>query len=110
MAGIAALAGLFFGYDTGVISGAILFIKDQYALFSGLEEIVVSVVLVGVGSFTAPLYISEVSPANVRGALVSFNQLAITCGIVFSYIIDYSLSGHQGWRWMFAAGIIPAIV
>ncbi|MHB1953011.1 MAG: sugar porter family MFS transporter [Sulfobacillus sp.] len=45
--GIAALGGLLFGYDTGVISGAILFIKKQFSLSSTMEEIVVSAVLVG---------------------------------------------------------------
>ena len=46
-AGVAALAGLLFGYDTGVISGAILFIKDQFKLTPGLEEGIVSAVLLG---------------------------------------------------------------
>ena len=45
--GVAAIGGLLFGYDTGVISGAILFIKAQFALSSAMEEIVVSAVLVG---------------------------------------------------------------
>ena len=44
---VAALGGLLFGYDTGVISGAILFIKTQFSLSSTVEEIVVSAVLVG---------------------------------------------------------------
>ena len=45
--GVAAIGGLLFGYDTGVISGAILFIKAQFLLSSAMEEIVVSAVLVG---------------------------------------------------------------
>ena len=45
--GVAALGGLLFGYDTGVISGAILFIKKQFSLSATMEEIVVSAVLVG---------------------------------------------------------------
>ncbi len=45
--GVAALGGLLFGYDTGVISGAMLFIKDQFSLSAAMEEIVVSSVLVG---------------------------------------------------------------
>ena len=45
--GVAAIGGLLFGYDTGVISGAILFIKAQFHLSSAMEEIVVSAVLVG---------------------------------------------------------------
>ncbi len=46
---VAVLGGLLFGYDTGVISGAILFIKTQFSLSSTVEEIVVSAVLVGAG-------------------------------------------------------------
>jgi sugar porter (SP) family MFS transporter len=166
-AGIAALAGLLFGYDTGVISGAILFIKDQFKLTSGMQERVVSAVLlgavfgaafsgslsdrfgrrktliftailfslgaigaafalnvgmiiifriligiaIGVASYTAPLYISEISPPKIRGALVSLNQLMITCGIVVSYLVDYILThGTNEWRWMFGLGAIPAVV
>lgn len=166
-AGIAALAGLLFGYDTGVISGAILFIKDQFQLTSARIERVVSAVLlgavigaafsgaltdrfgrrkviivtaflfaigaigsafainvmmlilfrimigiaIGVASYAAPLYISEISPPNVRGALVSLNQLMITCGIVVSYLIDYALSlGTNEWRWMLGLGAVPAII
>src|SRR5665213_452435 len=44
---VSALGGMLFGYDIGVISGAILFIKNEFRLSSGLEEIVVSSVLLG---------------------------------------------------------------
>jgi SP family galactose:H+ symporter-like MFS transporter len=44
---IAALGGLLFGYDTGVISGAILFLKIRFHLSPTMEEIAVSAVLVG---------------------------------------------------------------
>ena len=43
----AALGGLLFGYDTGVISGALIFIRTQFALTTFQQELVVSVVLVG---------------------------------------------------------------
>jgi MFS family permease len=148
--GIAALGGLLFGYDTGVISGAILFIKRQFALSSTMEEIVVSAVLVGavfgaslggaltdrfgrrslifvagvifiasslgtafspsvpwliaarvvsgiaigLASFISPMYIAELVPARVRGALVAVNMLAITTGIVAAYLTDYALTGR----------------
>ncbi|HLW81485.1 MAG TPA: sugar porter family MFS transporter [Candidatus Acidoferrales bacterium] len=163
---ISALAGLLFGYDTGVISGAILFVKVDFSLSTSQEEFVVAAVLVGavigaiiggrlsdrfgrrnvliqvallfiigaigtalaptptwlaigrvvvgvaigVASFTAPLYISEVSPARVRGKLVSLNQLMITIGIVVSYLADYGLSGAREWRWMFGVAAIPALI
>lgn len=47
VAGISAMGGLLFGYDTGVISGAILFIQQDFGLSGGWEEIVVSSVLWG---------------------------------------------------------------
>lgn len=145
---VSALGGMLFGYDIGVISGAILFIKKDFSLSLGLEEIVVSSVLLGslvgaavgglladrfgrrkllmiasvvfgvgaigaalapsatwliatrviagaaisIASFVAPLYISEIAPVEVRGKLVSINQVALTGGIVLSYFIDYITS------------------
>lgn len=164
--GVAALGGFLFGYDTGVISGAILFVRQEFALSSTMQEIVVSAVLfgavtgaaaggtladrfgrrriiivaaiifalgalgtaaaptltwliagrfvvgiaIGVASFTSPLYISEVSPAGVRGSLVSINQLALTGGIVIAYLVDLAFAPIQGWRWMFGLAAIPAII
>ena len=46
-AAFAALGGLLFGYDTGVISGALIFIKSQFHLSVFHQELVVSVVLIG---------------------------------------------------------------
>ncbi|HUZ18260.1 MAG TPA: sugar porter family MFS transporter [Spirochaetia bacterium] len=161
---VTALGGMLFGYDSGVISGAILFIKKDFSLSPGLEGIVVSSVLlgsligalaggiladrlgrrrlliitaavfglgavgaavapsmswlvaarlvvgaaIGIASFVAPLYISEIAPVDIRGKLVSVNQLALTSGIVISYLVDYAFAGSQSWRWMFALGVIPA--
>ncbi|MGB7198125.1 MAG: sugar porter family MFS transporter, partial [Acidobacteriaceae bacterium] len=163
---ISALAGLLFGYDTGVISGAILFVRKDFLLSTFQEEVVVSAVLlgavagaafggkladalgrrklliqvailftigaigtalaptptllaigrvvvgiaIGIASFTAPLYISEVSPPAIRGKLVSLNQLMITLGIVVSYLADYGLADKEAWRWMFGLAAIPALI
>ena len=152
--------------STGVISGAILFVQQDFHLTTFQEEMVVSAVLFGatfgavaggrmtdrlgrrttlllvallfilgaigtafaqtmswlsigrfvvgvasgVASFTAPLYISEISPPAVRGKLVSLNQLMITIGIVCSYLADYGLAASRGWRWMFGLAAIPAII
>ena len=165
-AAISALGGMLFGYDTGVISGAILFIRKDFSLTQVQVEVVISCVLVGallgaivggiladrygrrrviiatatlfvvgaietalsptitlliagriivgaaigVASFTTPLYISEVSPIKIRGRLVSINQVALTSGIVISYLVDYSLVDVQGWRWMFGLAAIPAAI
>ena len=165
-AAISALGGMLFGYDTGVISGAILFISKDFSLTQLQVEIVVSCVLIGaligamtggiladrfgrrrviiatatlfvggaivtalsptftllisgriivgaaigVASFTTPLYISEVSPVKIRGRLVSINQVALTSGIVMSYLVDYALADIQGWRWMFGLAAVPAAI
>jgi sugar porter (SP) family MFS transporter len=161
---VSALGGMLFGYDIGVISGAILFVKKAFSLSSGLEEVVVSSVLlgslvgamvggaladhlgrrklmfvtavifgcgaigaslapgtlwliaarivagiaIGAASFVAPLYISEIAPADIRGKLVSINQVALTSGIVLSYCVDYAFAPSQAWRWMFAVAALPA--
>lgn len=63
---------------------------------------------VGSASMAVPLYISEVAPPRVRGALVSFNQLALTAGILVSFLMDYALSSSADWRLMFGLATIPA--
>jgi sugar porter (SP) family MFS transporter len=62
---------------------------------------------VGAASMVVPLYIGEVAPPNIRGGLVSLNQLAITIGILVSYLADYWLAGTQSWRLMFGLAAIP---
>ena len=63
---------------------------------------------VGSASMVVPLYIGEVAPPKVRGGLVSLNQLAITVGILVSYLVDYGLAGSANWRLMFGLAAIPA--
>ncbi|HEX4058095.1 MAG TPA: sugar porter family MFS transporter [Galbitalea sp.] len=161
---IAAIGGLLFGYDTGVISGALLFLKGDLHADATDQEWIVSVLLlgaivgaffsaysadlfsrkwtkvisgsiyvigalgcafsesvpmliafrfvlglsVGTASFVSPLYISEVAPPRVRGGLVSFNQLAITSGILISYLVDFAFQDVPGtWRWMLGIAAIP---
>jgi len=69
---------------------------------------VVAGTAIGIASFVAPLYISEIAPVDIRGKLVSINQVALTSGIVISYLVDYAFAGSQAWRWMFALAVIPA--
>jgi sugar porter (SP) family MFS transporter len=162
----AALGGLLFGYDTGVISGALIFIKRDFNLTTVAEEIVVSGVLlgatigaiiggktadrfgrrrvllvtaaifgigalasaiapspiilivsrvvlgvaIGLSSTTVPVYLSEVSPPQARGWIVSLFQLAVTAGIVSAYLVDYVFAGVGGWRWMLGLAVVPALV
>jgi sugar porter (SP) family MFS transporter len=70
---------------------------------------VVSGIAIGLASFLSPMYIAELVPARVRGALVAVNMLAITTGIVAAYLTDYALTGNGGWRWMFGLGVVPAV-
>ena len=65
---------------------------------------------VGAASMVVPLYIGEVVPPRMRGAMVSLNQLAITVGILGSYLIDYGLSSTGNWRLMFGLAAIPAVI
>lgn len=72
---------------------------------------------VGLASMLSPLYIAEVSPAEVRGRMVSWNQFAIILGMLLVYFVNYSIARkgggehwlHQsGWRWMFGSEAVPA--
>lgn len=162
---ITALGGLLFGYDTGVVSGALLFLQDSFGHLDAFDkELVTSLLLVGAAvgalgagrladrigrrptilitaavfiagvlgaafspafpmlvimrfviglavgsaSMVVPMYIGELAPPRYRGALVSLNQLAITSGILVSYLIDYWLSSSREWRVMFGLAAIPA--
>jgi len=64
---------------------------------------------IGGSSVLAPLYISEISPAKIRGRLVGINQLAIVTGILCAFFSNYILidTGANNWRWMFMAGTVP---
>ena len=64
---------------------------------------------IGIASIVGPLYISETAPPQIRGSVVSFNQLAITSGILIAYLVGYALSFSGGWRWMLGLGAVPAI-
>ncbi|XAR72490.1 hypothetical protein NMG60_11019146 [Bertholletia excelsa] len=166
----AGIGGLLFGYDTGVISGALLYIRDDFKSVDKktvLQESIVSMAVagaiigaaiggwlndrygrrtailiadflffigavvmasapnpallivgrvfvglgVGMASMTSPLYISEASPAKVRGALVSTNGFLITGGQFLSYLINLAFTEAPGtWRWMLGVAGIPALL
>jgi SP family arabinose:H+ symporter-like MFS transporter len=67
---------------------------------------------IGSASILAPLYIAEVSPAKIRGALVSVNQMAIVTGILLAYFVNWAFAGAgpNNWRWMYGMGALPSVV
>jgi sugar porter (SP) family MFS transporter len=84
-------------------------------------------VAIGLASSLSPMYISEVAPAQMRGKLVSINQLTIVVGILLAQAINWFLVrnlpagasdefiknswfGQQGWRWMFGLTAAPALL
>ncbi len=67
-------------------------------------------VAVGVASMLTPLYIAELAPPRIRGALVTLNQLAIVTGIVVAYYVDYLFAGSSNWRAMFISAVIPSVI
>ena len=166
IAALAAIGGLLFGYDTGIIAGALIFIQKSFVISTATKELIVSSVVlgalfgaissgplanrfgrrrmlivaaiafilgtlvsacalnpgmivlgrliiglaIGVTSYTAPLFISEMAPPEQRGALVLLNGIAITGGEVLAFLVDYYLVPSASWRTMFATGLIPAVL
>ena len=77
---------------------------------------------VGAASVLAPVYISEVVPANIRGRLSSIQQIMIITGLTGAFFANYALAhsaggslgtlwgGYPAWRWMFWLQVIPASI
>ncbi|PKE31788.1 MFS transporter [Rahnella sp. AA] len=163
---LAALAGLLFGLDMGVIAGALPFLAQEFGLSSHQQEMVVSVMMlgaalgalcsgplctrigrkktlligaalfvagsvgcafapdlqilivsrfllgaaVGVASFVAPLYLSEIAPEHIRGSMISLYQLMITIGILAAFLSDTAFSQSGDWRWMLGIITFPALI
>jgi MFS transporter, SP family, solute carrier family 2 (myo-inositol transporter), member 13 len=65
---------------------------------------------IGAASLIMPLYISELAPSHMRGALVTVSLLFITGGQVVAYLVGWAFSDvTSGWRWMVGLGALPAI-
>ena len=161
-----ALGGLLFGYDTGVISGAILFITEDFDLSPFMQGAVVASLLLGamagaalagplsdtlgrrrlimiaavtftVGAIAAaaapsawalvgarvilglavgcaalvvPLYLSEIAPTRLRGAIGSLNQLMIVVGILVAFIVNAILASSGDWRLMLGLAAVPSLI
>ena len=67
-------------------------------------------IAVGFTSVTAPVYVSELAPPKSRGMLIGLYQFALTLGIAVADLVGYWFAGPQGWRLMFAFGLIPAVL
>ena len=67
---------------------------------------------VGASSVIAPMYISEIAPAKLRGRLAGSFQLNIVTGIFIAYLTNFAFSGigPDAWRWMLGMMIIPAVL
>lgn len=163
---MAALAGLMFGLDIGVISGATKFIQQEFQISDQVIEWIVSSMMagaalgalgagslsaklgrkkslmlgailfvigsilcglatsptmlifarfllglaIGIASFTAPLYLAEVAPENIRGSMISLYQLMITAGILIAFLSNTAFSYYEAWRWMLGIIAIPGVL
>ena len=119
-----------YGRKKLLILSAVLFIVS--AVFTGLAENLTAFVIyriiggigIGITSNISPIYIAEVVPAHIRGRYVSLNQLTIVLGILSAQITNWLLAeeivpgtdildtwnGQMGWRWMFWAENVPAVL
>jgi MFS transporter, SP family, xylose:H+ symportor len=122
-----AMAGMLsdrFGRRNTLIVSAVLFLISAIgtAIPRTLTEFIVFRIIGGLGvgaaSMTSPMYIAEISPARIRGRMVSINQFAIVFGMLVVYFVNYFIQGRGdeawntavGWRWMFGSESIPALL
>jgi MFS family permease len=116
-----AVAGYFsdrFGRKKVLITTAVLFtatsllsaLTTNFGLFVFAR--VLGGVAVGGAILIAPVYIAEISPPQLRGSLVSLNQLMIVLGISASFFSNYLLVdvGENNWRWMLGMDAVPAVL
>ncbi len=104
-----------------IVSATLFLISAIGSAFAGnVTVLIIYRILGGVGvgmaSMLSPLYIAEISPAGIRGKMVSYNQLAIVSGMLIVYFVNYLIASSgpeqwnitSGWRWMFASEALPA--
>lgn len=105
-----------FGRRPGLLTAAFIFTLSSLGMaFAPSLSVFITMrfcagIGVGMASLLSPLYIAEVSPANVRGRNVAINQLTIVIGILVTNLINYLLAdkGEDAWRWMFGLGAVPS--
>nr|XP_027236034.1 proton myo-inositol cotransporter-like [Penaeus vannamei] len=167
LAVFSAIGGFLFGYDTGVVSGAMILVRDEFELSTVWHELIVSstigaawlaalaagpatdrfgrrpVILVasvvftvgavvmgaapekvtlligriivglgiGMASMSVPVYLSESSPADLRGRITVTNNIFITGGQLIASVICGAFSKvPQGWRYMLGLAALPSVV
>jgi sugar porter (SP) family MFS transporter len=94
------LAGLLFaGGAIGSAQPRTILEFDLYRFLGGIG--------VGLASVASPMFIAEMSPSKIRGALVTVNQLAIVTGLMCSVLVSYWLSFGGHWGWMLASNAFP---
>jgi MFS family permease len=116
-----------------LIGAAVLFTVSAIwtALSQTYDSFIIARIIGGIGiglaSNVSPIYIAELSPAEMRGKFVSVNQLTIVIGVLAAQLANLCISnintlpdqattemilnswnGQTGWRWMFAAEVVPA--
>ena len=109
---IAALFFIVSAYGSGIAGSSAEFVL--YRIVGGLA--------VGAASVLAPVYISEVTPAHLRGRLSSLQQIMIIIGLTVAFLSNYLLAefagastnalwmGFEAWRWMFWMELVPATI
>lgn len=119
---VAGAAADRFGRKALLIVSAILFTVSAVATGAFNDFMMFNIarfvggVGIGVASALSPMYIAEVSPANIRGRMVSINQMTIVLGILAAQVVNMLIGSgvaeewgrEWGWRWMFWAETIPA--
>ena len=114
----------FFGKKAGLALCALCFAVSSVGMFfaGSLHQFVVWRLIGGVGigaaSVISPNYIAEIAPTRVRGRCVTLYQLGIVVGILAAVLVnmviqrmgDESWNVASGWRWMFLAGVVPAVL
>ncbi|MBE9376163.1 sugar porter family MFS transporter [Saccharopolyspora sp. HNM0983] len=161
-----ALGAVLYGYDTGVIGGAMLFLSDQWRLSPVQEGVLTSCILVGAmlgalgggpladrigrrgvilgcsvifvggalasalaldvatlvlsrtvlglavggASVIVPLYLAEMAPTRIRGAIATLNQTLIITGVGLAALVTFLARTEGAWRLSFGLGALPALV
>lgn len=161
-----ALGAILYGFDTGIIGGAMLFLKTEWHVSPTSEALITSMILAGamIGSLSGgpiadrfgrrfvvlvcsvifvlgslgaafapeeitlviartvlglavggaavivPLYLAEMAPTRIRGAVASLNQTLIILGVGLASLTNFLLQADAAWRTAFGLGVVPAVL